>query len=336
MQFLKLVCKRNRFKLAVLLLLFVSITSFFVFHAISMLGQSLTYAKDGSDSLGVFVETSKFLLKNLKQNETALVPMSSVFHALIPELRDNLVDYTSFWASAGVILNANTTNSEVIQIRNRLIGFLKENPHIKYVVRDWIDPYAWKLYDANVNDELWFLIRETRVIPFSLSTGWSNKITIYERVQYTALFAIDFSVPLLQSFISPQGVLVQSDSEGTTIHKEISRVGFYLPLDEEINASKQSYLTIQFKLDVENLQLQLTFYYDRNRDGKWSGYDIEYVQSATFNQSTLGWATGEWRTIYQVIPQADEPVVQIGIILSGDNSGSIAIKKLAVYSEEPS
>ncbi|NHJ31522.1 MAG: hypothetical protein FK732_01550 [Asgard group archaeon] len=131
----------------------------------------------------------------------------------------------------------------------------------------------------------------------------------------------------------PSDVLVQYDLEGATIHKADPRVGFYLPLEEGINASKQNYLTMQIKPDADDSELQLVFYYDANRDGRWSGYEFDYVKSATFNQTKLGWAAGEWHTIYQLIPQADDPVIQIGIILMGDNNGTVTLRNLVAYTE---
>jgi len=141
------------------------------------------------------------------------------------------------------------------------------------------------------------------------------------------------SSPPENFYTLPPDVLVQNDSDGATIHKANPRVGFYLPLEEGIDSSKQNYLTMQFKLDVEDLTLTLVFYFDMNRDGRWSGYEIDYVKSATFNQTKLGWTASEWYTIYKVIPTADDPVVQIGIIMAGDPDGAITLSELVVYTE---
>lgn len=315
------------------LTLLLGLSFFYVFHIDSMWQKALIYSKDGSNSLGVFVKALEWLSKNLKENETALVPMPSVFYVCNPELRERLVHYRSLWDSAGVILQANTTKDEILKVRSHFVNFLKENSQVKYVVRDWVDPYAKLLYEANVNDELMILIREAKVIPFTLSTGWSSKITIYERVEYTTLFAIELSSPPKQFFTLPPDVLIQYDSNGVTIQKAGPRVGFYLPLEEEINSSKQNYLTMQIRLDVEDLELMLVFYYDKNRDGRWSGYEIDYVKLAAFSQTEQGWVAGEWYKIYHVIPKADDPVVQIGIILTGDRDGALTLADLAVYSE---
>lgn len=295
--------------------------------------KALVFSKDGSNSLSVFIEASEWLSKNLKEDEIALVPMPNVFYVANPELKDKLVHYRSLWDSAGVILQANTTEDEILKVRSYFVSFLKENSQVKYVVRDWVDPYAKLLYEANINDELMILIREAKVIPFTLSTGWSSKITIYEQVEYTTSFTIELSSPPKQFFTLPPDVLIQYDSDGTAIQKVGLRVGFYLPPEKGINSSKQNYLTMQIKLDVEDSELMLVFYYDKNRDGIFSGYEIDYVKSAIFSKAEQGWVASEWYRIYQVIPKADDPVVQISMIVTGDEDGVLKLSDLIVYSE---
>jgi len=274
---------------------------------------ALTSSRDVSTAMGTFVEASEWLSERLRQDEIAVVPSPEVFYVLNPELRGKLVDYKSLWDSARVSFRERGNLEKLLRLRWYLINFLQGNLSVRYIVRDWGEPYAKHLFEAPINDELMLLLREVKVIPFTLSTGWSSKITIYQRAQYTALFAIVLTSPPNQSFTLPPDVIIQYDSDGATIQKAGPRVGFYLPIEEEINSSKQNYLTMQIKLDVEDLELMLLFYYDKNRDKMFSGYDIDYVKSATFSQTEQRWVAGEWYKMYQVIPKADDPVVQIGM-----------------------
>ena len=334
--FLQSAVTKNRLRAITLLLLFLLFSSFFIFHMASMWQKGLADARDGSTSLSVFVDASDWLSKNLGPDEIALVPMHNIFDVLNPQLRGKLIDYKSIWDLKGIIIQANTTKEEASDVRRCLVDFLKEKPQVRYVVRDWVDPYAKHLFEATVNDELFVLLHEVEVFPFTLSTGWSNQITVYERVDYVGLFSVDFGVPLKQFAVLPSDVLVEYGSEGATIDKAVSRVGFYLPLEEGgINVSRWNYLKLQFKPDVEDLQLLLVFYSDANRDVKWSGYDIDYVKSGSFNLTRLGWTAGEWHTIYQAIPKAEDPLVQIGIIMTGDKNGTVTLKNLEVYTETP-
>jgi len=220
-----------------------------------------------------------------------------------------------------------------LEVRNYFINFLKENPQVRYVVRDWVDPYGKRLYEAVANDELMIFLREVKVMSFTLSTGWGSKITIYENVHYDAFFAMKLSTRPQRYATLPSDVQVVFDSNGATIPKVGLSVGFYLPLQTGINASKSNYLTMQVKLDMEDLNLIIMFYFDENRDGVFSGYDIDYAKPAYFNQTQLGWLKGEWYKIFHFIPEADDPIVQIGIVAQGDNDGTLTVADLIVYTQ---
>ena len=281
----------------------------------------------------VLNDASNWLSEKLKDDESALVPAPQLFSYANPELRYKLVDYRSLWASAGIALWASPT--EVLEVRSYFIDFLKENASVKYIVRDWIDPYAERLFEAMVSDDLMFFLREVKALFFTLAGAWSRTITIYEVVRYTTLLAMNFSSPP-KHFVSPDNATIWFDSSGATIEKVGTRVGFYLPLEAGINASRQNYLTMQIKLDVEDLELMIGFYFDKNRDGKFSGYEIDYAESVIFNQTKLGWVKGEQYTIYQALPMAEDPIVQIGIIATGDLDGMVILKDLTVYTETTS
>ena len=297
----------------------------------SMWQSGLTSSTDASTSMGTFVEASEWLSERFDRDEIVVVPSIEVFLVLNPKLDERFVSYKSIWDSAGIAFHERSSPEKLQKLHNYFNDFLKKNPKLKYLVRDWVDPYARYLFEKN--DELVYLLKEVKTIPFTLSTGWSNKITIYEYVQYATLLVMEFSSPPKEFHTLPPDVLVQYDPDGATIHKADPRVGFYLPLEEGINALKQNCLAMQIKFGVEDLELMLVFYYDKNRDGRWSGYEIDYVKSATFSQAKIGMVAGEWYTIYQVIPKANDLLVQIGIILTGDLEGAFTFSNLVVYTE---
>ncbi len=325
---------KNRLRATTLLLLFIGVSSFYTFHNVSMWHSALTSSRDNSAAMGTFVEASKWLSKNLGQDEIAVVPTIEVFYVLNPELRGRLVDYKSIWNSVGVEFRDRSDQDKMLQLRAYFIVFLNFNFSVRYIVRDWVDPYAKYLFEQTVNDDLMLLLREVKVVPFTLSSGWSNRIRIYEKVKYTALFVHDLSSPPKQYHTIPSNAPIQFSSNGSTIQKVGPSVGFYLPLEAGINASKQSCtVTMQVKPDLENSYSLLVFYYDKNRDGRFSGYEIDYVKSFSFNQTKLGWVKGEWYKIAQTIPSAEDPMVQIGIIISGDEDGAVTLYDLNVYTE---
>ena len=300
--------------------------------------EGLALSKNASQTMGLYEETSRWLATNLKENEVVLIPLEVVFHISNADLKNKTVPYKLFWDKVGVALRADNTIEEHYLVQDQLVSFIEENSSVKYVVVDWMDAYCKPIlyYSLGVQNELVLLLKKVHEESIIRPDQWVPRIRVYEIVRYTSLFAMDFSVPPKQFSTLPRDVLVQYDSDGATIHKAEPRVGFYLPLEEGINASKQNYLTIQFKLDVEDLELMIVFYYDNDRDGKFSGYEIDYVKSATFNQTKLGWVAGEWYKIYQIIPKADDPVVNIGIIMNGDKDGALTLSDLVVYAETTS
>jgi len=312
------------------LIMFLTIlSSLYMWHNIFMWQSGLLSSKDASTSMGAFVEASEWLSERLSQNEVAIVPSIEVFHVLNPELSNRVINYKLIWDSAGVAFHERASTERLQKLHNYFNDFLEKNPKVEYLVRDWVNPYARYLFEKN--DKLKFILKEVKIIPFTLSTGWSNKITIYNRAQYVTLFAIEFTSPPKEFYTLPPDAFVQYSSDGVTIRKDTHRVGFYLPLKKGINASKRNLLRMKIKLNIKDSMLTLVFYYDRNRDGRWSGNGIDYVRSVVFSQTEMGWIAGKWYTIYQIIPKTDDPLVQIGIILKGDRYGTLTLFDLAVY-----
>ena len=107
-----------------------------------------------------------------------------------------------------------------------------------------MDAYCKPIYySLGIQNELVPLLKNVHEESIISSDQWVPRVIVYETVRYTSLFSIDFSVPLKQFSVSPSDVLVQYDSDGATIHKADSHVGFYIPFEESMNTSKQNYLT---------------------------------------------------------------------------------------------
>jgi uncharacterized protein YqiB (DUF1249 family) len=324
---------KNRFVVAGLLIILTVFSYLYASHAVSMWQTALLDSRDASIAMGAFIEASQWLSQNLKQDEIVVVPSPEVFRVLNPELRDRLIDYKSIWRAAGVELRERGDIRRIQSVRDYLIDFLQGNWSIKYVVRDWGEVYVRSLFDAAVNDELMLLLREAKVVPFTLSTGWSSKMTVYEVVRYTTLFNAELSYPPRNYFMYPSNASIQFDSSGATIQKPNWRVGFYLPLEARIDTSRQNYLTAQIQLEAENIVLLMAFYFDKDGDGEFTSYERDEATSIILNQTKLGWARGRWYTIYQTLPKSIYPIVQIGIVAPGEKSATIRLSGLVVHSE---
>jgi len=150
-------------------------------------------SKDASTASGTIVEASNWLSNKLKKNEKALVPSPYIFCLIQPELNDKLLSYEYIWHSAGVGLHANLTKDDVLIARGYLIEFLKRNPQVRYLVSDWNNPYVTNIFKITESDELALLIKETNVINFTVSTGWSSKVIIYECIYFNLTNDFDLS-----------------------------------------------------------------------------------------------------------------------------------------------
>lgn len=107
---------------------------------------SVIYSDDRSASMQPYAPATQWLSNNLEIGKTVFLPNSGVFLAIDPTLSNKVESYQDFWKSTHTILRANTTDSEVAKVRQELKNFIHNNTSVKYLVVDWIDPYATKLF----------------------------------------------------------------------------------------------------------------------------------------------------------------------------------------------
>lgn len=132
--------------------------------------------------MGTFLKTAEWLSANHENNKISYVPSTEVFLVLNPELEKNLMQYETIWESTGVILQANTTNAEVNEVRDHLRNIIRNDPKVQYLVFDWVDPYAKKLIgDAMVCKNLDDSLREIKRFAFKQPhSDWHSSILICE------------------------------------------------------------------------------------------------------------------------------------------------------------
>jgi hypothetical protein len=150
-----------------------------------MHNRSVVYTQDNSVPMASFVQAAHWLSTNLHGQEIALVPQPTVFYALEPQLINNLKDYKTIWDSAGVVSRANTTNDEVIKVRQNLIDFIKKNKQVKYLLIDWFYRYSHTIFkDLSCADLAnSSLIVQAKSFNFvQPHTGWHSKLVICEPI----------------------------------------------------------------------------------------------------------------------------------------------------------
>jgi hypothetical protein len=139
-----------------------------------------TASMDSSTAMGSFVEASEWLSERVGQNDVIMVSSTDIFRVINPQWGDRLVDFVSIWNQAGVYFHERASPEKLYQVQQYFVNFLNSNRNVRYVVRDWVDPYATYLFEGN--DQLSFVLTEVKVINFTLSNGYSNHIIIYENV----------------------------------------------------------------------------------------------------------------------------------------------------------
>ncbi|MGD0995702.1 MAG: hypothetical protein ABR909_09300 [Candidatus Bathyarchaeia archaeon] len=319
-------------KMISLIIVFVLLSAIYTFYCTSMWQNAVTYSKDSGAAAVARADVGKFLSENLHNNETAIVAIPNVYYVLYPDLRGKLVDYASIWNLAGVEIGQRANQEDVLKVRNYFINFLKANQNVKYAVNDPGNPYSAFLFNAANYDELISILNEVKNYTYTLSTGWSSKLTIYQRAQYHLSFNINFSSIQTNYSVAPSDTSVQFFNNSISIEKETSKVGFYIPIsDTAIDTSKSNLLSVEMKSSCQNSQFTFVFYYDKNKDGSFSGYGVDYAKSIVLNQTKLGLTAGSLCNLYLPIPSSDYKVVQIAIIIAGDQNGTINLSNLQVF-----
>lgn len=169
-----LIIKMNRF------ITILCLTILIIPYSYNMWNQGLNFTKEGNRTMELYKKTGDWLATNLKENEKAIAPVINVFFVNDPILRNRLIPYHLFWEKAGIVLSANNTEQEFLDIRDQLIKFLKENNSIEYVVVDWMDSYCQPIFNLKVNDELNFLLQEVNKEELHNPGQWSPHIIIYQ------------------------------------------------------------------------------------------------------------------------------------------------------------
>jgi hypothetical protein len=126
-----------------------------------------------------FEDTSDWLEKHLKRGDSVFLPHDCVFYAINPDLEKYGISYSVLWDSSGIIQSASLTDNDYKKVRDELIKELKDNPEIKYLVVDWMDSIK-KVFNLEVEDELYDLIYLTKIYSEKDTSGWEAKIKIYK------------------------------------------------------------------------------------------------------------------------------------------------------------
>jgi hypothetical protein len=151
-----------------------------IIYLSQMHNYTISYTNNNSIPMTSFVKAGVWLHDNLNSQKMALVPEPTVFYVLEPQIKNRLIDYKSIWDVAGVQLRANTTDSEVLKVKQKLIDFMVRNKQIEYLVLDWFYPYSHKIFKTSSCSDIGNnILRQVSSFNFTLpESRWHNKVVI--------------------------------------------------------------------------------------------------------------------------------------------------------------
>ena len=127
---------------------------------------SLSVYSNVSDVNHDFLETSDWLKVNLKGGQLVLVPRIEVFNSYVPSLSNSFIDYSKIWLSSGVVFGSNTSQRDVLSVRQFLFKYLQDTPQVVYVVVDDLYPPCYLLFNNSISDELSSVLVKEIEFPF--------------------------------------------------------------------------------------------------------------------------------------------------------------------------
>jgi len=156
---------------------------------ISMWDHAVQYSNDRMPQISVYLDASNWIINNLQDEETVILPIHDVFLVANPTLNQQIKSYKSFWEDAAVdVIHA--TNEEKNIVRQNFWNYTYSDTNkAKYVVLALNDKYMAAIFDItpkelpalevcnNINSKLSEAKRFNFEIP---SSGWKNSLVICE------------------------------------------------------------------------------------------------------------------------------------------------------------
>lgn len=89
----------------------------------------------------------------------------------------------------------------------------------------------------------------------------------------------------------------------------------------------------KLNMTYSNSEVELNMYFDKNRDGVFSGYDIDYIKTVVSSFEQLQQSSMDGLTLIKQLSHLSDPIVQIAIRLRVNEDieeASLTIHKLSI------
>jgi len=106
-----------------------------------MWNSSIEFSKDQVSYIKIYELGTKWLSENLEKNESAIVPLGSIFWAMDPSLKNHTKTYSEFWKEGKVdVIHA--TEEEREKMRDLFWKYVLDNDeNVKFIVTTWNDKH---------------------------------------------------------------------------------------------------------------------------------------------------------------------------------------------------
>jgi len=155
---------------------------------ISMWDYSVQYSKDIMLQVSVVLDASSWLVNNLQEEETVILPVPEIFWSVNPILKQQTKSYQSFWKDADVDI-VHVTEEEKNVIKQNFWNYVSTDTNkVKYVVLALNDRYILSIFDIHpkefnnleICNNINIKLSEITRFNFQTSGDWGNSLIICE------------------------------------------------------------------------------------------------------------------------------------------------------------
>lgn len=173
----KIIYKGSNSKLFLSSISLILLLSPFIFFGWT---QGIQLTNQSSETMILYKKTGDWLINNMNDNETAIVPLEKIFFINNNGLNNKILSYNYFWDKLGIQLKADTSREEILLIRQEILSYIKNNRNVKYLVVDWMDDYCQLIFKQNFSDELNAYLHEIHSESYINPNSWVVKIIVYK------------------------------------------------------------------------------------------------------------------------------------------------------------
>jgi len=286
----------------------------------AMWNEAVNYSYSSSYQMSNYPEAARWLVENMEENESALVPFSKVFEGIEPRLIGRLRAWSDVWKDAGISLEADDDPEDLLAVRRYLIQFLKQK-NVVYMLNSPNDPYCARLLNSEINDQLvLFRVRDF----YEESSLWNEPITVYSYATgRREIFRLNLTTEP-KPFETRGNVTVFFDEFGMHINCQ-GDSNVYIPIFVNSSPIERLSLSVYMTSMSEAFKGDIVLYLDKDGDGSWGGWDKDTGITTPIPQKPPSMIF--MKDFYNI----EYNIIQIGLAFYGESRQFLAIETIVFY-----